>query len=45
MRPAICPATGKTVRASWEEEREHLRPLPILPEPFDISVTRPVHFE
>jgi len=40
---AICPATGKTVTASWEEERSHLRPLPILPEPFDVSVIRPVH--
>ena len=48
---AICPATGKTVRETWEEEREHLRPLPILPEPFDVSVRRMVgrdclvHFE
>jgi transposase len=47
----ICPATGKTVRESWEAERELLRPLPRLPEPFDVVVLRPVghdclvHFE
>jgi len=49
---AICPATGKSVHESWELEREHLRALPpILPEPFDVIVHRPVrpdctvHFE
>lgn len=48
---AICPATGKSVKESWEAEREHLAPLPLLPEPFDVAVTRPVgrdcvvHFE
>lgn len=40
---AICPVTGDTVRASWEAEMERLAPLPLLPEPFDIAVTRPVH--
>jgi len=40
---AICPATGKSVRESWDEERERLRPLPLLPEPFDVAVLRPVH--
>jgi transposase len=40
---AICPATGKTVKESWEEERALLRPLPLLPEPFDVTVIRPVH--
>lgn len=40
---AICPATGKTVAESWEAELRHLAPLPILPEPFDVAVTRPVH--
>jgi transposase len=40
---AICPATGKTVQESWERELERLAPLPILPEPFDVVVTRPVH--
>lgn len=48
---AICPATGKSVRESWQEELSTLRPLPILPEPFDVVVARPVnrdgivHFE
>lgn len=47
----ICPATGKSVRESWEAERALLRPLPILPEPFDVAVVRQVgrdalvHFE
>ena len=39
----ICPATGKSVQESWDAERPRLRPLPILPEPFDVTVTRPVH--
>jgi transposase len=39
---AICPATGKSVRASWEAERDHLAPLPHLPEPFDVVVSRVV---
>jgi len=48
---AVCPATGKTVQDSWEAELVHLAALPILPEPFDVVVTRPVgkdcmvHFE
>lgn len=42
-RNAICPATGLSVHESWERELEHLAPLPILPEPFDVAVTRPVH--
>ena len=40
---AVCPATGKSVHASWEQELERLRPPGLLPEPFDIAVTRPVH--
>ncbi len=41
---AICPATGTTVFETWEEERELLTPLPDpLPEPFDVTVRRPVH--
>lgn len=40
---AVCPATGRTVEESWREELEHLAPLPLLPEPFDLAVTRPVH--
>jgi transposase len=42
-RQAICPATGKTVFETWREELEHPRPLPLLPEPFDVAVVRPVH--
>ncbi len=40
---ATCLATGRTVEESWQRELERLAPLPILPEPFDIAVTRPVH--
>ena len=40
---AVCPATGKRVQESWHEERQRLAPLPILPEPFDLVVTRRVH--
>jgi transposase len=40
---ALCPATGKTVQDSWQQELARLAPLPLLPEPFDIAVTRPVH--
>ena len=46
-----CPATGATVLEAWEEERRHLAPLPILPQPFDHVATRAVgddalvHFE
>lgn len=39
---AQCPATGKSVQASWEAELECLAPLPLLPEPFDVVVTRTV---
>lgn len=42
-KKALCPATGRTVEASWEAELERLAPLPLLPEPFDLAVTRPVH--
>jgi transposase len=39
----ICPATGKTVLETWREEQLLLTPLPeILPEPFDVVVTRRV---
>lgn len=38
-----CPATGETVYDSWQQEREQLRPFDLLPEPFDVSVLRPVH--
>lgn len=36
------PATGQTVAASLTLEREALSPLPILPEPFDVAVSRTV---
>jgi hypothetical protein len=39
---ALCPATGLSVLESWEDERRFLQPLPILPEPFDVAVTRTV---
>lgn len=40
----ICPATGLSVAASWEAEKPFLRPLPaLLPEPFDMVKTAPVH--
>jgi transposase len=38
----VCPATGKSVQQSYEAERLLLRPLGVLPEPFDLAVTRPV---
>jgi transposase len=38
----ICPATGTSVLEAWAAEKPHLAPLPILPEPFDVVVTRPV---
>ncbi|HZD71686.1 MAG TPA: IS21 family transposase [Actinomycetes bacterium] len=41
-RQASCPATGETVYDSWRRECERLRSLPILPEPFDVVVTRRV---
>jgi transposase len=40
---ATCPATGQSVAESWEAELAKLSPLPLLPEPFDVAVTRPVH--
>ena len=47
----VCPATGSSVLDAFGHERSYLGPLPVLPEPFDISVTRRVgkdaivHFE
>jgi transposase len=38
----ICPATGGSVLAAWNEEKRVLAPVPLLPEPFDIAVTRTV---
>ncbi|MBZ0268239.1 IS21 family transposase [bacterium] len=42
IEQALCPVTGRTVRESWEEESPFLQPLPTLPEPFDVAVTRRV---
>ena len=42
-KQSVCPATGKTVWESWQEEIPFLGELPILPEPFDVVVTRPVN--
>ena len=39
----LCPVTGQTVQQSWHSEQFRLQPLPILPEPFDLSVTRHVY--
>jgi len=48
----ICPATGRTVTESWNDEIPFLGPLPeTMPEPFDLVKTLPVrkdcsvHFE
>jgi transposase len=38
----LCPVTGQTVQESWRSEQFRLQPLPILPEPFDLSLTRRV---
>jgi transposase len=38
----LCPATGQNLAESLVREQAHLAPLPILPEPFDIAVTRSV---
>ena len=38
----LCPATGTCVADSLVQEQAYLAPLPILPEPFDIAVTRSV---
>jgi len=38
----ICPATGTTVREAWEAEKPFLGTVPLLPEPFDLAVTRTV---
>jgi transposase len=41
-RRRICPATGSSVLEAWEAEKQHLSELPLLPDPFDIAVTRAV---
>jgi transposase len=41
-RRRLCPATGTTVWDAWEAEQRFLSPLPLLPEPFDVALTREV---
>ena len=47
----LCPVTGQSVQQSFEAELRLLRPLPVLPEPFELALTRTVqrdctvHFE
>ena len=47
----LCPVSGQSVQQTFEAEQRLLRPLPNLPEPFDLAVTRTVqrdctvHFE
>jgi transposase len=38
----VCPATGTTVLHAWEMEKRSLAAVPLLPEPFDVAVTRKV---
>lgn len=38
----VCPATGTSQLEAWHEEKPYLGALPLLPEPFDVAVTRPV---
>ncbi|HUK63561.1 MAG TPA: IS21 family transposase [Dongiaceae bacterium] len=38
----ICPATGTSVWEAWQAERPKLAAVPLLPEPFDLAVTRTV---
>jgi transposase len=41
-RRRICPATGTSVAEAWQQEKPYLSAVPILPEPFDLVVTRTV---
>jgi transposase len=47
----LCPVTGRSVQQSFQAEQRLLRPLPVLPEPFEPALTRTVqrdctiHFE
>ncbi len=40
-----CPATGTSVAEAHRAELPALMPLPVLPEPFDIAVTRRVNLD
>lgn len=42
-RGRLCPATGRSVEDSWWNERPRLQTLPVLPEAFDLALTRRVH--
>lgn len=35
-----CPATGTCVSEAWAQEKPRLQQVPLLPEPFDVVVTR-----
>lgn len=37
-----CPATGGSVAAAWQQERQYLAPITVLPAPFDVVVERTV---
>jgi transposase len=41
-RRRLCPVTGLSVQQTFEAEQRLLRPLPVLPEPFDLAVSRTV---
>ncbi len=41
-RVRMCPATGTSVWQAWQEEKRFLAATPLLPEPFDLAVTRTV---
>ena len=38
----MCPATGTTVLEAWDAEKPFLAPVPLLPEPFDLTGMRTV---
>lgn len=37
-----CPITGTSVREAYDLELPHLSPIDVLPEPFDVAITRRV---
>ena len=41
----LCPVTGLSVQQSFQAEQRLLRPLPMLPEPFELALTRTVQRE
>lgn len=41
-RTRTCPATGTSVWEAWRAEKRHLTAVHVLPEPFDVVVTRTV---